>query len=247
MAETENDGNELQPGPGGPGPSVRQPEASLFHSLRAPQPSDLARSRQVKRNPPVGRKRHQPSKTSHDPKSVSLHQRLREFPNEALSVSAGKLFCTACREELALKVTVIRQHLKSNKHTLGKERLQRKDGQEKDIAEAFAAYNEKEHLAGETLSKDTQVYRIKVVSTFLKAGVPLNKLDTFRELLEENGPRLAGRRSLSDLIPFIREREVAQIRREIAGKKVSAIFDGTTRLGEALVIVLRFVTDDWQI
>ena len=148
----------------------------------------------------------------------------------------------ACAE-----VTVIRQHLKSNKHTLGKERLQRKDGQEKDIAEAFAAYNEKEHLAGETLSKDTQVYRIKVVSTFLKAGVPLNKLDTFRELLEENGPRLAGGRSLSDLIPFIREREVAQIHREIAGKKVSAIFDGTTRLGEALVIVLRFVTDDWQI
>ena len=110
----------------------------------------------------------------------------------------------------ALKVTIIRQHLKSNKHTLGKERLQRKDGQEKDIAEAFATYNEKEHIAGETLSKNTQVYRIKVVSTFLKAGVPLNKLDTFRELLEENGPRLAGRRSLSDLIPFIREREVSK-------------------------------------
>ena len=115
------------------------PSVSLLCSLRAPQTSHLVRPRQVKRNPPVGRKRHQPSKLSHDPKSVSLHQRLREFPKESLSVSAGKLFCTACREELALKVTVIRQHLKSNKHTVGKERLQRKDRQERDIAEAFAA------------------------------------------------------------------------------------------------------------
>ena len=49
------------------------------------------------------------------------------------------------------------------------------------------------------------------------------------------------------LIPFIREQEVAKIKQEIAGRKVSVIFDGTTRLGEAMVIVLRFVDDDWQI
>ena len=52
---------------------------------------------------------------------------------------------------------------------------------------------------------------------------------------------------MSDLIPFIRQQEVAHIRQEIAGKKIAAIFDGTTRLGEAMVVVLRFMTDDWQI
>ena len=72
-------------------------------------------------------------------------------------------------------------------------------------------------------------------------------MDVFRDLLEDNGTRLTGRRSLSDLIPFIREQEVAQIRQEIAGRKLSVIFDGTTRLREALVIVLQFVSDDWQI
>ena len=201
----------------------------------------------LKRNPPVGKKQHQPSKTSHVPKSVSPHQRLREFANENLTVSAGKLFCTGCREELGLKVTVIKQHLKSKKHQLGKERLQCKNREERDIALAFDAYNKEEHLFGETLSRDVQVYHVKVVQTFLKAGVPLNKVDIFRDLLEENGTRLAGRRSLSDLVSFICEQEVAQILQEIAGRKVSVIFDGTTRLGEALVIVLRFVTDDWQI
>ena len=36
---------------------------------------------------------------------------------------------------------------------------------------------------------------------------------------------------------------------EIKGKSVSVIFDGTTRLGEALAIVVRFVSDsdDWKI
>ena len=101
----------------------------------------------------------------------------------------GRCFIKRAGRSL-LKVTVIRQHLKSNKHTVGKERLQRKDRQERDIAEAFAAYNENEHLAGETLSQETHVYHIKVVSTFLKAGVPLNKVDTLRELLEESSHRL---------------------------------------------------------
>ena len=48
-----------------------------------------------------------------------------------------------------------------------------------DISESFKAFNDQEHLAGENLSSDRQVYRISVITTFLKAGVTLNKLDTF--------------------------------------------------------------------
>ena len=116
--------------------------------------------------------------------------------------------------------------------------------QERDIAHHFATYNEQEHLSGETLPSAVQVYRVK---TFLRAGVPLNKVDMFRELLEESGIRLAGRRSLSDLVPFIRQQEIQPIRQEISGKKVLVIFYGTTRMGEAMAIILRFVTDDWVI
>ena len=38
-----------------------------------------------------------------------------------------------------------------------------------------------------------RLYRVKVLRTFLTAGVPLNKLSIFRELLEENGYRLTDR------------------------------------------------------
>ena len=86
------------------------------------------------------------------------------------------------------------------------------------------------------LLSDQCVFRVKVMSIFLKAGVPLNKLDDFRDL-EENGYRLAGRRPMSDLVPFILCEEKQRIK-EISGKDVLVVFDGTSRLGEA--VVLRF-------
>ena len=47
---------------------------------------------------------------------------------------------------------------------------------------------------------------------------------------------------MSDLIPFIQSEELQEIKAELQGKKVSIIFDGMhTRLGEALVVILRFV------
>ena len=51
---------------------------------------------------------------------------------------------------------------------------------------------------------------------------------------------------MSDLILFILTEEMKCIRDEIDGKPVSIVFDGTSRLGEALVIVMRFI-DDWEI
>ena len=82
---------------------------------------------------------------------------------------------------------------------------------------------------------------MKVVSTFLKAGVPLAKIEDFRSLLEENAYRLSDRRGMSDLVPFVLSEEKQKLRCELQDKKVSVIFDGTTRLGEAMVVVLRFV------
>ena len=56
-----------------------------------------------------------------------------------------------------------------------------------------------------------------------------------------------GRSNLSDLIPFINQEEVNRVKEEISGKQVALIFDGTTHVAEALVIVLRYVTGNWEI
>ena len=102
-------------------------------------------------------------------------------------------------------------------------------------------------MVSENIAQSTQVFRVKVVSAFLRAGVPLNKVEVFRELFEETGYRLTDRRNMHDLIPFIHKQEFERIREEINGKDVSVIFDGTTRLGEALAIVIRYVNSEWKI
>ena len=49
-----------------------------------------------------------------------------------------------------------------------------------------------------------------------------------------------------DIVPLIFSQEQAQIKAELNGKDLSVIFDGTTRLGKAMAIVVRFISPDWQ-
>ena len=50
-----------------------------------------------------------------------------------------------------------------------------------------------------------------------------------------------------DLIPFILEQEKSKIKDEIKGKFISIIFDGTSRLGGVLAVVIRYVDQDWKV
>ena len=46
---------------------------------------------------------------------------------------------------------------------------------------------------------EERVYRAKVVKQFLKPGIPLRKINSLRELLEEKASRLTHSSHLSDL------------------------------------------------
>jgi len=69
--------------------------------------SDLCRKRVVRKNLPKGAKQ-KISSCNNDPKLMKPSQRCAEFSDESLTVSGGKLFCTACREELSLKRSIIK-------------------------------------------------------------------------------------------------------------------------------------------
>ena len=114
------------------------------------------------------------------------------------------------------------------------------EGEERYIADMLAKYDKTVHPVGDTLSESVCVYRVQVVRTFLRAGVPLGKVDTFRKLLEENAFRLCDSSNLRELIPFVRKQEQVSLVDEVNGKLVSVIFDGTTHVCEALVIILRY-------
>ena len=108
-------------------------------------------------------------------------------------------------------------------------------------------YDKNVHLSGKTLPECVRVHRIKVVTAFLKAGVPLNRLDCFHEILEESVFRLTGCDNLCDYIPFVQQQEQKSVNDQINGRQVSVIFYGTTHVCEALVIVLRFVDEKWNL
>ena len=184
---------------------------SLLDRLRSPTPSDLSRKRSVQSNPPVGRKRSKKGGSSvFAPKSISpYYDRVKQHPGESLTLRNGKLFCSGCREEVSTKNCVLKQHIKSAKHQRGKERLK---SNEMDLVEALQTYNMKHHPVGENLPEATRVYRIKVVTAFLKAGVPLSKVDNFRDILEEHAYSLCDSSKLRQLIPFILERELTELK-----------------------------------
>ena len=151
------------------------------------------------------------------------------------------------REEISLKKNIITSHISSSKHKTTKEKLALKEAKVRDIATSLKAYDETAHPIGETLPMEQRIYRLKVVETFLKAAVPLSKLGMFRDILEQGGVRLTDRSHMSGLIPFVRMQEEKDIKQEISEKPISVIFDGTTRLGEALAIVIRFVDNTFTI
>ena len=175
-----------------------QPVPSLLARLRAPTPSKLARKRKGASNPPSGKWRSRGSTCTEAPKSVKPAQRVREYSTEPFVVSNNALFCRGCGEELCVKSSSIKNHCRSAKHLQGKERLEKQQSREQDIADALLAYNKEVHPRGETLPPNQLVFRVKVVRTFLKAGVPLRKIELFRDLLEETAFRLTDRRFMMD-------------------------------------------------
>lgn len=149
---------------------------------------------------------------------------MREFGDENLVVSAGKLFCEACREELSLRKSTIKNHIRSSKHSSMKDRLKERRARDGNLVQSLKKYDEEEHPSGEHLPESQRLYRIKFVKAFLRAGVALNKTDIFRDVFEEHGFRLACRRTLSDNIPFIHSQEISLMETEISAKEYCSCF-----------------------
>ena len=80
------------------------------------------------------------------------------------------------------------------------------------------------------------MYFAWVVETFLKAGIALAKSDYLRPLLEKHGTRLGSRSLLSQLIPVVLAKENDTVKSALSGQSLLIVFDGSTRLGETVVV-----------
>ena len=181
----------------------------LLNCLRCPAASSLAHKRKISHNPIGGKKRSdRPTYTLRIMRSVSPADRVDQYPGECLCVGQNNtLFCNACRQELSLKKSVISKHIQSGRHTAGKGRVLINEKFERTVAQSLESYNKDMHPVGETLSEAVKVYRVKTVMTFMRAGVPLSKIDSFRDILEEHAFSLSSSQHLRELIPLILQQE----------------------------------------
>ena len=164
---------------------------------------------------------------------------------QCLTTVSGNLRCDACREYLSQKKSSVKKHVAPIKHIRALENIKKskkKDLNIKDLAKTSGG------AKGSTLPEDARLYRYELVEALLKAGIPLLKADSLRPFLEKYGHRLTSRNHLAEFIPMIRQKEIGFVKSEIAANSAfSVIFDGSTRLGEALAIIVRFIDKDWNI
>ena len=216
--------------------------ASAGARLSTPEKAIISQKRKVQTNPEEKKSN---VRGSVDP-NVSSWDRVKEFKDQCLTVVSGNLRCDACKETISKKKSSVKKHVASAKHIKALENIKKSKMKDQNIKDLLAITSGK--AKGSTLPEDMRLYRYELVVALLKAGIPLLKVDILRPFLEKYGHRLTSRNDLAEFIPMIRQREVDLVKSEVAANSAfSVIFDGSTRLGEALVIVVRYIDKDWNI
>lgn len=185
---------------------------------------------------------------------VNSAKRIEEFPGEHLCISAGQLFCDACHTVVMPKKSIVKGHISTDRHRRAKDQRKKAAAHQATLTTSWKKYQEKheEKLKGTGLSTamddSTIMRRTNVVEAMLKAGIALAKVDYLRPLLEANNAKLTFSTHLAQIIPFLLETEKAKLKEEVkTAQHIAVIFDGTTYLGEAFAILVRFLDDDWRV
>lgn len=180
--------------------------------------------------------------------NVPISKRIAEFPNESFKESPpGHLFCQCCPKGIQNILGTIKTHVASDDHKEKYLKWIARNGDDEAVKQFMHEYyadHPNEIMA--TSSTEEHLYRYRVVESVLFAGIAINKVDSLRPLLERANFSLTDSSHLKQYIPKIETREVERVIKEISGQRVTIIFDGTTRLGEALVILIRWIPADFS-
>lgn len=177
-----------------------------------------------------------------------MQQRLKQFPDSGLKISAGKIWCEACRQNVPNISSSIHSHLGTKKHRDKFDNFLNQQSGDRQVCVDIATHfenNTNEKFA--TVRPEVHVLRYRTVEAFLISGTPLDRVPFFRPLIERAEASLTDASNLKIYIPQIESREFALIKSELAGNFVSLTFDGTSRLGEAINLTARWCSKEFKI
>ena len=212
-----------------------------------PAAAAIARDKAVPKNPSENPKKKRSSEKLL--KKISNSVRLLEFPNEYLERRDGNLFCGACKQWLSEKKSAVTAHIATKKHLDVKIGKKKEKSHQQSMMESLDARDKAERPVGETLPLEHRAFRVEIMTNFLsriREGIPIAKLDGLRPIMERNNFSLTRPSHMVEYIPFILSEEKARIKSLLRDKNIGIIFDGTTRLDEAIAIVVRFL-DGWTV
>jgi len=218
-----------------------------------PNMSSIERDRKLKVKPASEGKREDnvrgPAAQGRKYPIAKLQSRIAEFPDAPFLICKGKLRCTACECDVtATRKFQIEQHLLTNKHQSNtkkqERRKERDDGVMQNLEEFF---RNNPNAVGATVDREVQMYRFHVTAALLAAGIALYKADALRNLLQRSCHALTDSSHLRSLVPLVEQHEIEQIRKDLAEKHVCIGYDGTGRMGEAVAITGRYLSEHFEI
>ena len=214
-----------------------------------PKRAEHERERKLPQKAPAQNRRHTQEYKTVESK-VTLEKRLEQFKDNTLVITVGpdgrNLYCRACKKTLRNVWATLNDHCTRHKDSVAKflSRVDDDSQLKDDILEYYAAHPDERCS---NVEADEMVFRYRTTETFLASGTPLAVCDMFRPLLQRAGFALTSHTNLKVFIPQIEGKQIDLMKLELDGQYICIQFDGTTRLGEAINVVGKWCTSDFQL
>jgi hypothetical protein len=201
---------------------------------------------------------------------------MKDFKDQLLEVRGNEIYCVVCKASIGCEPRLLRQHCFQKQAGSARAEFEKKSEEEKVklrhykktlefleaekrgavlhkalelnrqklLVQAEGAVAVRKNLDSATIAR-----RVVVFETLSGVGVPLSKLDdpAFLSLIEGEGPRLGGRRGVTEVHEFVQQRQLEAVRKTLEGRMVGLFGDGSKANYLIEATVARFVSDSGEI
>ena len=190
-----------------------------------------------------------PSNKQYKMKKSKMQALLKDFPHlESVSSECGIVFlrCGACRDFVIDSKSKacpghVKEHMGTQKHKTSVQHEADALSHEVSVKSAFK-------VATATPGDKTNIFRARLVETFVGAGIPIQKIDDCRPFLEHYcNERLTDSAHLRKLVPTLRDAQRQEIKDALRLYPIFLVHDGTNRFSEFYAVVVRWVCDRLQL
>ena len=174
--------------------------------------------------------------------------RQREFKH-ILSLKNGNniLWCDICKKAVQEHLSSLKRHFESNLHTTNMALMDKVKRDEIVMSTALSDWYRQSDAIGSTLPDITKIFRYDLLKAFMKAGIPLAKMNVVRPTLEKYGKlTLTHSSHMSEMIPVVQKEMLDKVKKSIVNKYLCVVFDGTTKIDEVYNVVFRTCTLDFE-